>query len=461
MRWIALLVLVLVLLAASAFAESTVTSNVLPNLSTFTATGDTNADPVSGTSGCSAGEYCTGDATSGGGTYTSPTFDVPLTQDEVQRGFSLDSSVTVDSHSSNASLATCITTTQAIDCRDLFTLGLTLFDGDAVAKKFTHEVELDFTGQRLFSFSDTVAENNFGVLTGTFSLWGVDAGFHSQLFGPKFSDPTLTFTYDYLVEQQILDQVAQTDVMVTTTELIAAPQPIIVAPQPVDLPPPSTETATAPTTTAPMVVAFAPPPSEPPPPPQIEMVVADLPPPPPAQEQQEAQAEAEIEAQIETEPQAPEPEVEAQPEPEQAEAEPEQAEPEQTEPEQAEPEPEPEPEQTEPEPEAEPEAVAPVQQAAAKPKTRQQKVKAAAEKIVAKIAPSQRYSAASQTTMMVAMGLISPKIVAPGTLIDTPGFFVPGSVPDGPSMVDRMQNYVVFGRENGAHEAFVQLQWRK
>ncbi len=448
MRWIASLVLVL--LAASALAESTVTSNVLPNLSTFTATGDTNSAANSGTSGCSAGEYCTGDSTSGGGTYTSPTFDVPLTQSEIQRGFTTNTSVTVDSHSSNSSLATCVTTTQAIDCRDLFTLGLTLFDGDAVAKKFTHEVELDFTGQRLFSFSDTVAENNFGVLTGTFSLWGVDAGFHSQLFGPKFSDPTLTFTYDYLVEQQILDQVAQTDVIVTTT--IAAPQPIIVATQPVDLPPPST----APT--APMVVAFAPPPSEPPPPPQIEMVMADLPPPPPAQEQQEAQAEAEIEAQIE---QAPEPEA---PEPEQAEAEPEQAEPEQTEPEQAEPEPEqtePEPEQTEPEPEPEPEAVAPVQQAAAKPKTRQQKVKAAAEKIVAKIAPSQRYSAASQTTMMVAMGLISPKIVAPGTLIDTPGFFVPGSVPDGPSMVDRMQNYVVFGRSNGAHEAFTQLQWDK
>jgi hypothetical protein len=369
MRWIALLILVLVLLAASAFAESTVTSNVLPNISTFTATGDTNSAANSGTSGCSAGEYCTGDSTSGGGTYTSPTFDVPLTQAEIQRGFTTNASVTVDSHSSNSSL-----------------------------------------------------ENNFGVLTGTFSLWGVDAGFHSQLFGPKFSDPALTFTYDYLVEQQILDQVAQTDVIVTTTELI-------VAPQPVDLPPPSTETATAPTTTAPMVVAFAPPPSEPPPPPQIEMVVADLPPPSPAQEQQEAQAEAEIEAQIE---QAPEPE--AQPEPEQAEAEPEQAEPETG-------------------------AVVPVQQVAVEPKTRQEKVREAAEKTIAKIAPSQRYSAASQTTTMVAMGMISPKIVSPVSIIDTPGFFNSVSVPDGPSMVDTMQNYVVFGRSNGAHAAFTQLQW--
>jgi hypothetical protein len=424
MRLIISLSLALILSVASAFAETVTTEDVLSDLSTFIPTGATTS---SNTNGCTVGQYCTGDATSLGGTYTSLSFDVPLTQDEVQRGFSLDSSVTVDSHSSNASLGTCVTTTQASDCRDLFTVGVTLLDGGSVAGKFTHEVELDFSGQRLFSFSNSITANNFGRLTGKFSLWGIDAGYHSGFFGPQFSDPTLTFTYDALLVEQILDQV--TDVMVTT-ELIAAPQPIIVAPQPVDLPPP----ATAPT--AQMV--FAPAPSEPPAPPQIEMVVADLPP-PPAQEQQEAQAEAEIEAQIETEPQAPEPEA---PEPEQAEAE--QAEPAQTEPEQTEP---------------EPEVVAPAQQAAAKPKTRQQKVKAAAEKIVAKIAPSQRYSAASQTTMMVAMGLISPKIVAPGTLIDTPGFFVPGSVPDGPSMVDRMQNYVVFGRSNAAYERLV--QWGK
>jgi hypothetical protein len=424
MRLIISLSLALILSVASAFAETVTTEDVLSDLSTFIPTGATTS---SNTNGCTVGQYCTGDATSLGGTYTSLSFDVPLTQDEVQRGFSLDSSVTVDSHSSNASLGTCVTTTQASDCRDLFTVGVTLLDGGSVAGKFTHEVELDFSGQRLFSFSNSITANNFGRLTGKFSLWGIDAGYHSGFFGPQFSDPTLTFTYDALLVEQILDQV--TDVMVTT-ELIAAPQPIIVAPQPVDLPPPPT----APT--AQMV--FAPAPSEPPAPPQIEMVVADLPA-PPAQEQQEAQAEAEIEAQIETEPQAPEPEA---PEPEQAEAE--QAEPAQTEPEQTEP---------------EPEVVAPAQQAAAKPKTRQQKVKAAAEKIVAKIAPSQRYSAASQTTMMVAMGLISPKIVAPGTLIDTPGFFVPGSVPDGPSMVDRMQNYVVFGRSNAAYERLV--QWGK
>ena len=53
--------------------------------------------------GCTAGEFCTGNATAGGGTYTS-TFDVPLTEDEVRRGFTLNSAVTVDSHPSNASV---------------------------------------------------------------------------------------------------------------------------------------------------------------------------------------------------------------------------------------------------------------------------------------------------------------------------------------------------------------------
>jgi hypothetical protein len=88
-------------------------------------------------------------------------------------------------------------------------------------------------------------------------------------------------------------------------------------------------------------------------------------------------------------------------------------------------------------------------------------VKAAAEKAVAKIAPSQRYSAASQTTTMVAMGMISPKIVAPRSMVDTPGFFTGTKVPDGPSLVDRMQNYTLFGRSNGSHNALVELDWKR
>jgi len=442
MRWL----IAFLLMSSSALAETVTTSNVLPNLSAFTTSGSTTS---SSTSGCTAGEFCTGNATAGGGTYTS-TFDVPLTEDEVRRGFTLNSAVTVDSHPSNARRATCTSVTQVGDCRDLFTLGITLLSGETVAKKFTHEVELDFTGGRLFSFSDTMAENDFGILTGSFSLFGIDAGFHSGFFGPKFSDPSLTFTHEQVVEQQILDQIVQNDVIAA-----APPVQINLPPPPVDLPPPPAA--------APIVVAVAPQaPSEPPPPPEIVPIQIDLPPPPMEQRQQESQAEATIEAQIEQDiappsveqPRAREPE----PEPEQSsEGEPEP----EGQPAEAQPESQPSEPEPEPEPSAEPPAETREAQAPPKPKSRQEKVKAAAEKAVAKIAPSQRYSAASQTTTMVAMGMISPKIVAPTALVDTPGFFTGTKVPDGPSMVDRMQNYTLFGRSNGAHNALVDLDWKR
>ena len=443
MRWL----IAFLLMSSSALAETVTTSNVLPNLSAFTTSGSTTS---SSTSGCTAGEFCTGNATAGGGTYTS-TFDVPLTEDEVRRGFTLNSAVTVDSHPSNARRATCTSVTQVGDCRDLFTLGITLLSGETVAKKFTHEVELDFTGGRLFSFSDTMAENDFGILTGSFSLFGIDAGFHSGFFGPKFSDPSLTFTHEQVVEQQILDQIVQNDVIAA-----APPVQINLPPPPVDLPPPPAA--------APIVVAVAPQaPSEPPPPPEIVPIQIDLPPPPMEQRQQESQAEATIEAQIEQDiaPPPVEQPREREPEPEQ----PQQSSEREPEPEGQPAEAQPEPQPSEPEPEPEPSAEPPAEtreaQAPPKPKSRQEKVKAAAEKAVAKIAPSQRYSAASQTTTMVAMGMISPKIVAPTALVDTPGFFTGTKVPDGPSMVDRMQNYTLFGRSNGAHNALVDLDWKR
>ena len=447
MRWL----IAFLLMSSSALAETVTTTNVLPNLSAFTTSGSTTS--AGSARGCTAGEFCTGNATAGGGTYTS-TFDVPLTEDEVRRGFTLNSAVAVDSHPSNATLSTCTSVTQAGDCRDLFTLGITLLDGETVAKEFIHKVELDFSGGKLFSFSDTMVENDFGILTGTFSLFGIDAGFHSGFFGPKFSDPSLTFTHEQVVEQQILDQIVQNDVIAS-----APPVQINLPPPPVDLPPPPAA--------APIVVAVAPQaPSEPPPPPEIVPIQIDLPPPPMEQRQQESQAEATIEAQIEQDiapppveqPRTREPEPEPESEPQQSsEREPEP----EPQPQTAEAQPDPQPSETEPESAVEPPSETREAQAPPKPKSRQEKVKAAAEKAVAKIAPSQRYSAASQTTTMVAMGMISPKIVAPTALVDTPGFFTGTEVPDGPSMVDRMQNYTLFGRSNGAHNALVDLDWKR
>ena len=408
------LLVLLLFFITPALADPAITGNVLPALSEFSTSGSTTS---SAGSGCSAGEFCTGNATAGGGTYTSSRFDIPLTAAEVRQGFTLNSAVTIDSHPSNAALATCTSLTQAGDCRDIFRLSISLFDGTDLAEKFEREVELDFSGLRNFTFEDTVGANSFGILLGEFSLFGIDAGFSSGFFGPKFSSPTLTISYQTVIEQQILDQIAQATEIVTASLAPPPPPPpmeTVAASQTAGPPPPPTTIATL-ETQAPA----------PPPPPTIEPVA---PPPPPEQQQEEAAATAEVEAEI----QAAEPEPQPEPGPE----------------------PQPQPETRE--------AASP--QAAPEPRqTRQQKVKAAAQRVVKKIAPSQRYSAASQTTTLVVMNLLSGKIATGVAIKDATAatFFNAETVPDGPSMIDRMTNYQIFGQANGLHNALIESQWTK
>ena len=424
MRWLALLLFFI----TPAFAEPAITGNVLPALSEFSTSGSTTSSTISG---CTSGQFCTGNAAAGGGTYTS-SFSVPLTTAEIRQGFTLNSAVTVDSHPSNAVLATCTSLTQIGDCRDVFRLTISLFDGLDLAEKFEREVELDFSGLQNFTFQDTVGTNSFDVLLGEFSLFGIDAGFQSGFFGPKFSSPSLSISYQTVVEQQILDQIAQATEIITAT--IAPP------------PPPPTETVAASTTAGP-----PPPPTAtvnatletqapaPPPPPTIEPVATQAPE-QQQQQQEEAQATAEIEAEIQAAEPEPGPEPEPQPSTEAADAAP------------------------ETEPSTEVEAPAREREQPAEPRqTRQQKVKAAAQRVVKKIAPSQRYSAASQTTTLVVMNLLSGKIATGVAIKDASAatFFSAEIVPDGPSMIDRMTNYQIFGQANGVHNALVESQWRK
>ena len=381
MRWL----LLFLLMSGIVNAEPMVTTNVVPNMAGFTTSGSTTS---SSTRGCTAGEYCTGNATAGGGTYTS-NFNVPLTDDEVRRGFTINSAVTVDSHQSNSVLATCTSITQSTDCRDIFELGVVLSEGSTVRATFLHRVELDFSGSRNYTFTDTVSENSFGVLTGSLSLFGVDAGYHSGFFGPKFTDPSLSFTYDYQVEQQIIDQILDTETQIAT----APPVEVTLPPPPTESPPPTTE--------PPSVAA---PPSEPePPPPPVVAAIAPIAPVASASEStnEEVSAEAVGEAEIEAAP------------------------------------------------------------ASSASESRQEKVKAAAEKVVAKIAPSQRYSANSQTTTMVAMSMIAAPLVSTVAITDTPGFFPTTSLTDDRNMANPLQNYTLFGRANGAHDRLIESQWSR
>lgn len=398
MRWAA----ALLVFSLPVMAEELTTSNVLPALSGFTTSGSTNA-----TGG-------TGHASAGGGTYTS-SFDVPLTEAEVQRGFTLNSALTVSSHSSNSVLATCSSITQASDCRDIFRLTLSLMDlTSTVVEKFEHEIELDYSGLENYSFTDKVGLNSYATLTGEFELYGIDAGYHSGMYGPVFSDPTLKFIYESAVEQQLLDQIAQLAVQIA----FAPPPPPVIE---VTSAPPAAE---QPSTMMTSVDQTAPPP-----PPTVETIG-----PAPVEQQQQQQEETEVEAAVEAEIEATEPEREPEP----------------TEP------------GAETEVETEPEAETEVASEAVPPRrTRKEKVKAAAEKVAKKIAPSQRYTAASQTTVMVVMNMLAGKIVTDLTVPDTPGFFPVRGMDDTRSMSDPLIDYTLFGKSNAAHEALIQSEWSR
>ena len=87
----------------------------------------------------------------------------------------------------------------------------------------------------------------------------------------------------------------------------------------------------------------------------------------------------------------------------------------------------------------------------------------AAQTVVNNIAPSHKYGNNAQTVTLVAMGMIANNrgLFKGATIPDAPKFFNNSSVPDGPSMVDHMTNYQVFGQSNGLHNQLVESQWSK
>jgi hypothetical protein len=477
------LLLLTCFLFAPASAEELTTGNLVPGISEFTTSGGTSFGTGSG---CSSGAYCTSGTAAGGGTYTS-SFDVPLTEAELNQGFTLNSALTVSSHQSNSVLSSCSDgVLQSGDCRDIFRLTVTLLDAGSAVESFVHQEEMDFTGLQNFTFTDVVATNNYGVLTGIYELFGIDAGFPSGFYGPQFSNPSLTIDYQTaFVQEEVLTAI--TDQIETQTQDIiqetVAPEPAPLAPPPlaepvvalatfdtvtvsappVDVPPvvvvdiPTTETLT-PTSS---VATVAPPPPEP-----VAPTIQPIAPVSETQQAQESQAEAQIEAAVEAP--APEPTVEAAaPEPAEAEAE---AETEVAEvaPEPAEAEPEAEAEQ--PKPKAASKATARRKVAP----TSMSKVSVAAvsvpvtpamaaQSVVDAIAPSQKYGAAAQTVTLIAMGVIAENralFKGPGIPDAAATFFSTATIPDGPSMVDRMTNYRFSGQANAAHSALVESQWR-
>ena len=140
-----------------------------------------------------------------------------MTISDINGGFDLDYGVTVNSHSSNARLNSCSSITQNSDCRDIFKLTITLFDTNEQVHLFEHEVELDFSGNRNYAYNQVIQPNDYQSLTGNFELYGVDAGYPSGWYGPKFSDPYLTTSWQVvdIINQEILDLLEHSDILDT------------------------------------------------------------------------------------------------------------------------------------------------------------------------------------------------------------------------------------------------------
>ena len=179
---------------------------------------DMDSFSTSGSTSISGGKYKTGNATAGGGTYTEE-FDLQtqMSISEINSGFDLKYGVTVNSHVSNSRLGTCGTLTQNSDCRDIFKLTISLFDSNVLQQTFEHEVELDFTGNRDYAYSQTIAPNNYYSLTGEMQLYGIDAGYHSGYHGPQFLDPYLTTHWEitHILNEEILNLLEHSDILDT------------------------------------------------------------------------------------------------------------------------------------------------------------------------------------------------------------------------------------------------------
>ena len=179
----------------------------LDPLSDWTKSGDASTNASQG-SYCTSGQACTGYQ---GGTFsTDVDFEDIMTINEINNGFDINYGVTVKSHNSNSTLPLCSQTNG--DCKDKFTVTLDLLSGGSIVETFEDTIVLDFGGTRDYTFSESVGANTYTDLTGTFSLFGIDDGYTSGMYGPIFSDPFINVVYDQieLVTQQVTNIVTET-----------------------------------------------------------------------------------------------------------------------------------------------------------------------------------------------------------------------------------------------------------
>jgi hypothetical protein len=395
------------------------TDNYLPTISEFERSGGTSAGTGNG---CPSGSFCTSGTSQGGGTYSS-TFDLEeqMSVDDINRGFKIDYSVGVTAHPSNASLSSCVdgNVLQSGDCRDIFRVTLSLFSaGNILEHRFVDEIELDFAGLRNFQFEQNIPENQFSALTGGIDLFGIDAGFPSGFFGPRFSDPTLSTTFDVVsfIETQVVDIISSIDVIsnnpVTSIEVDLAPP--TVQPETVEA-----EVEIEAEFEQGLQLASI----------EVSSPMAQM---PQESTQEEATIEQEVEAEVETEI-----EQEVQTE-----------------------------ETTASDNAANTEEANETEEPSPKPKVSVKKAvrEKVAKQILKKMGASGRYEASNQIRTLVVMQVLAnsksffqEKI----KLQDTPGFFQNTKIPDTVINDNNFAQYVLFGTSSQQHDNLVNLQWPK
>ena len=420
----------------------------IPEMGDHTRSGGTKVNTGTGTSqGCKSGNFCTAGKQGPGGTYSS-TFDLEtnMTIDQINRGFSMNYGMDVDSHQSNSTLASCVggNVMQNSDCRDIFKLTVKLFDGTVQKHSFVHEVELDFTGERNFSFSQTIPQNTYSSLTGTWDMFGIDAGFANKFFGPAFDAPFLTTTFDLvtIIETEIIDVLNTTNILDTNV-----PEPVEITNIEVEVEAPSgqqmatLEMEVQTEMTMEMPAEMAPPTETATTEPEIEV----------------AEVNTEIEAEMQNEPTTSESSTEAEPqggtEPSN-ESEPESTEADGEEPRTTETASTEESEETQ----SESSSVKPKAKVAKKTSAKQK----AARKIVKRMGDKGKYDSQNQLKTLIVMTVLgnSKKFLVQPTIPQPTGFFTDSKMPDAQLPENNAAAWILMGGSNQRMNELVDSQYK-
>jgi hypothetical protein len=205
--------------------QETTSTNALPgiNSSDWSSTGSVSfqSQPCSYSGGTASGQACTGPqnntnnsmvttgnkqnwnvGTTGGGQIVSEYVEMAqdLTEAELQAGFTLNYGVSVESHQSNTTVPWCSKTNG--DCNDRFRVTVRLYNADpngnanSLVHTFNQYQTLNYSNTRNYTYTEDIAANNYTELWGQMELWGQDSGYHSGMYGPIFSNPYMTLTYD-------------------------------------------------------------------------------------------------------------------------------------------------------------------------------------------------------------------------------------------------------------------------